>query len=62
MFQVTILLADLHAVLDNPKISQELVQFMAKYYEEVIKSTLKSIGAPLDKLKFVRDSAYQLSE
>ena len=32
------------------------------YYENVIKAMLKSIGVPLDKLKFVRGSDYQLSQ
>jgi tyrosyl-tRNA synthetase len=33
-----------------------------KYYEAVIKAMLKSIGVPLDKLKFVKGTDYQLSK
>ena len=35
--QVTILLADLHAYLDNLKAPWELLEHRVKYYEEVIK-------------------------
>ena len=59
--QVTVLLADLHAYLDNLKSTWELLEYRVKYYEFVIKSMLESIGVPLDKLKFVRGTDYQLS-
>ena len=59
--QVTVLLADLHAYLDNLKSTWELLDYRVKYYEFVIKSMLESIGVPLDKLKFVRGTEYQLS-
>jgi tyrosyl-tRNA synthetase len=39
----------------------ELLAFRTKYYEKIIKSMLKSIGVPLDKLKFVRGTDYQLT-
>lgn len=58
---VTILFADLHAYLDNMKSSWELLQFRTKYYELVIKTMLTSIGVPIEKLKFVRGTDYQLS-
>jgi tyrosyl-tRNA synthetase len=60
--QVTILFADLHAYLDNMKAPWSLLQFRVKYYEAVIKAMLKSIGVPLDKLKFVKGTDYQLSK
>ncbi|KAK6501955.1 Tyrosine--tRNA ligase cytoplasmic [Arthrobotrys musiformis] len=60
--EVTILLADLHAFLDNMKAPIELVQHRAKYYEFLVKSVLKSIGVSIDKLKFVFGSSYQKSE
>ena len=60
-FQVTILFADLHAYLDNMKAPWELLAHRTNYYEKVIKAMLKSIGVPLDKLKFVRGTDYQLS-
>lgn len=59
--EVTILFADLHAYLDNMKAPWSLLELRVKYYEAVIKSMLKSIGVPLDKLKFVKGSDYQLS-
>jgi len=39
----------------------ELLGYRTTYYEHIIKSVLKSIGVPLDKLKFVRGTDYQLS-
>lgn len=59
--EVTILFADLHAYLDNMKAPWELLAKRTDYYEKVIKSALTSIGVPIDKLKFVRGSEYQLS-
>lgn len=59
--EVTVLVADLHAFLDNMKAPLEVVQHRAKYYEYVIKSILKSINVPVDRLKFVLGSSYQLT-
>ncbi|GMM36650.1 tyrosine--tRNA ligase [Saccharomycopsis crataegensis] len=59
--EVTVLLADLHAFLDNMKASLEVVNYRAKYYESIIKAILKSINVPIEKLKFVVGSSYQLS-
>lgn len=59
--EVTVLLADLHAYLDNMKAPLEVVQYRAKYYEYVIKAMLRSINVPIDKLRFVVGSEYQLS-
>lgn len=59
--QVTILFADLHAYLDNMKAPWELLELRVQYYEQVIKAMLESIGVPLDKLKFVKGTDYQLS-
>jgi tyrosyl-tRNA synthetase len=59
--QVTILFADLHAYLDNMKAPWELLHLRTKYYEAVIKALLESVGVPIDKLKFVRGTDYQLS-
>ncbi|XP_035207785.1 tyrosine--tRNA ligase, cytoplasmic-like [Stegodyphus dumicola] len=60
--EVTILFADLHAYLDNMKAPWELLELREKYYEAVIKAMLESIGVPLNKLKFVKGSDYQLSK
>ncbi|NXG17483.1 SYYC protein, partial [Grallaria varia] len=60
--EVTILFADLHAYLDNMKAPWELLELRTRYYEHVIKAMLESIGVPLDKLKFIRGTDYQLSK
>lgn len=59
--EVTILFADLHAYLDNMKAPWDLLKLRTDYYEHLIKAMLTSIGVPLDKLKFVRGTDYQLS-
>ncbi|ODV93238.1 hypothetical protein PACTADRAFT_46654 [Pachysolen tannophilus NRRL Y-2460] len=59
--EVTVLLADLHAYLDNMKAPLETVKYRAKYYEYVIKAILKSINVPIEKLRFVTGSSYQLT-
>ncbi|CAB1442957.1 unnamed protein product [Pleuronectes platessa] len=59
--EVTILFADLHAFLDNMKAPWELLELRVKYYEQVIKAMLESIGVPLDNLKFVKGTDFQLS-
>jgi len=59
--EVTILFADLHAYLDNMKAPWTLLEYRTKYYQEIIKAMLKSINVPLDKLKFVKGTDYQLS-
>ncbi len=58
---MTILFADLHAYLDNMKAPWELLSLRTRYYEETVKAMLETVGVPLDKLKFVRGSDYQLS-
>ncbi|KAF0524826.1 Nucleotidylyl transferase [Gigaspora margarita] len=60
--EVTVLLADIHAFLDNMKAPLELVNHRTKYYEVLIKTVLESIGVPIDKLKFVVGSTYQLTK
>ncbi|KAJ1553709.1 Tyrosine--tRNA ligase, cytoplasmic [Cladochytrium tenue] len=59
---VTILFADLHAYLDNMKAPWELLRLRVKYYEAVIKAMLEVAGVPIDKLRFVVGTSYQLSE
>lgn len=60
--EVTILFADLHAYLDNLKAPWELLQLRTQYYEAIIKAMLTSIDVPLEKLKFVKGTDYQLSK
>ena len=59
---MTILFADLHAYLDNMKAPWALLEQRVCYYEAAIKAMLRSIGVPLDKLKFVKGTDYQLSK
>ncbi|KAL6928894.1 Tyrosine--tRNA ligase cytoplasmic [Hanseniaspora valbyensis] len=59
--EVKVLLADLHAFLDNMKAPLDVVNYRATYYELCIKAILKSINVPIEKLKFVVGSSYQLS-
>lgn len=59
---MTILFADLHAYLDNMKAPWELLSLRTTYYKHIITEMLKSINVPIDKLKFVRGSDYQLSK
>ncbi|KAL3283647.1 hypothetical protein HHI36_006786 [Cryptolaemus montrouzieri] len=60
--EVTILFADLHGYLDNMKAPWELLALRVEYYEHSIKAMLKSIGVPLEKLKFEKGTNYQLSK
>ena len=60
--EVTILIADLHAYLDNMKSTLELIEYRAQYYQKVIELMLLSMNVNIDKLKFVKGSSYQLSE
>lgn len=59
---VKILLADIHAYLDNMKAPLELVEYRAKYYERVVKALLKALGVELNLLEFVLGSSYQFNK
>ncbi|KAG5872888.1 Tyrosine--tRNA ligase [Gonioctena quinquepunctata] len=59
--EVVILFADLHAYLDNMKAPWNLLELRVQYYEHSIKAMLQSIGVPLNKLKFVKGTDYELS-
>ncbi|KAG5439678.1 hypothetical protein PCK2_000718 [Pneumocystis canis] len=52
---------DIHAFLDNLKTPIDTVKYRARYYEFIIKAMLKSIGVPIEKLRFVLGSSYQLT-
>merc|ERR1719273_2241494 len=60
--EVTILFADLHAYLDNMKAPWELLRLRTEYYEHAIKAMLTSLGVPLEKLRFVRGTDFELSK
>lgn len=60
--EVTILLADLHAFLDNMKAPLEVVEYRVKFYEHMIKTMLsKTLKLDISKLKFVVGKSYQLT-
>ncbi|KAH7886608.1 tyrosyl-tRNA synthetase [Phlebopus sp. FC_14] len=60
--EVKILLADVHAFLDNLKAPLELVAHRTKYYEFVLRAVFTSLDIPTSKLIFVQGSDYQLSK
>jgi len=59
--EVTILFADLHAYLDAMKSDWSQLKYRSQYYEELIKNTLILLNAPIDKLKFIKGTEFQLS-
>lgn len=59
--EVTVLVADLHAYLDNMKAPLEVVKFRAEYYSNVVRAILRSLNVPIEKLKFIVGSDYQLT-
>ncbi|KAF9221111.1 tyrosine tRNA ligase [Gyrodon lividus] len=59
--EVKILLADVHAFLDNLKAPLDLVAHRTKYYEFILRAVFTSLGIPTSKLIFVQGSDYQLS-
>ncbi|EMD35864.1 hypothetical protein CERSUDRAFT_84957 [Gelatoporia subvermispora B] len=60
--EVTILLADVHAFLDNLKAPLELVAHRTKYYKHILIAVFTSLGIPTSKLRFVEGSSYQLTK
>jgi tyrosyl-tRNA synthetase len=58
---VKVLLADIHAYLDNMKAPLELVEQRCNYYEYIIKSLLRAVGVDIARLEFVKGSSYQLN-
>ncbi|PWN20923.1 putative TYS1-tyrosyl-tRNA synthetase [Microstroma glucosiphilum] len=59
--QVKVLLADIHAFLDNLKAPIELVRHRQQYYRQVLLAVFRAIGVPTDRLVFVVGSDYQLT-
>lgn len=60
--EVKILLADIHAFLDNLKAPIELIKHRTKYYELLLHAVFTSLDIPTSKLIFVQGSSYQLTE
>ncbi|PSQ24929.1 tyrosine--tRNA ligase [Halobacteriales archaeon QS_9_67_17] len=59
---VTVLVADLHAHLDDEKSPFELLDARSTYYEEAIRGMIEAAGADPDAVDFVRGTDYQLDE
>ncbi|KAI0259151.1 tyrosine tRNA ligase [Gloeopeniophorella convolvens] len=60
--EVKVLLADVHAFLDNMKAPLELVTHRTKYYKFVLLAVFESLGIPTSRLIFVEGSSYQLTK
>jgi tyrosyl-tRNA synthetase len=58
--KVKILVADLHAYLDNMKSTWQELEYKTQYYEFIIKEILTQVGVPLEKLEFVKGREFQL--
>lgn len=50
----------MHAYLDNMKAPWSLLELRVQYYEAAIKAMLKSIGVPIEKLKWVFFFSYEI--
>jgi tyrosyl-tRNA synthetase len=57
---VTVLVADLHAHLDDEKSPYELLDARSTYYRESIEAMIDAAGADPDDVEFVRGTDYQL--
>jgi len=60
--EVKILIADLHAGLDNLKSTLETIKYRVQYYERIIRTILRQLRVPIDKIQFVLGSTFQKSE
>ncbi len=61
-FDFTVLLADLHAHLDDLKSPFELLDARSKYYEECIKGMMEATGVDWENLNFIQGSEFELEE
>jgi tyrosyl-tRNA synthetase len=57
---VTVLIADLHAHLDDNKSPFDLLEARSKYYEETIEAMIDAAGADADRISFVRGRDFEL--
>ena len=61
-FEFTVLLADLHAHLDDLKSPFELLDARSEYYEECIKGMMDATGVDWNDLNFIQGSEFELDE
>lgn len=59
-FDVTVLIADLHAHLDDEKSPFDLLDARSEYYQTAIEAMIETAGASPDRLTFVRGSEFEL--
>jgi tyrosyl-tRNA synthetase len=59
---VTVLVADLHAHLDDAKTPFELLDARSAYYQAAIEAMIEAVGADSEAISFVRGTDYQLEE
>lgn len=59
---VTVLIADLHAHLDDEKSPFELLEYRSEYYQEAIEGMIEAAGSDPEDITFVRGMDYQLDE
>ena len=61
-FKFTILLADIHAHLDDQKAPFDLLEKRVKYYKEIISAMISSLGIDTKNLEFKKGSDFQLEK
>jgi len=59
---VTVLIADLHAHLDDEKSPFDLLDARSEYYREAIEGMIEAAGADPEAITFVRGTDFQLDE
>ena len=59
--KVKILLADIHAYLDNMKSPMELLDKRTEFYKLELTALYQALGADISKIEFVKGSDFQLS-
>lgn len=53
---VTIMIADIHAMLDERKTPSNLVKLRSHYYQIMLSKILEILGANLDNIRFIYGS------
>jgi len=60
--KVKILIADLHAYLNEQKAPWELLKLRTDYYHFITRRMLEAMNVPIDKLEFVQGTDFQLEK
>src|SRR3989344_3203469 len=61
-FKFTILLADIHAHLDDQKAPFELLDYRVEYYKEIISAMISSLGIDTKNLEFKKGIDFELDK